>query len=187
MMSRDHARAFHLLRCQYGFDAAIHPRPCIAEPERRQQMQRGRFRSTVGDADSYAQVIRARLGVFNKHIEVAVFVEDARVEQLILQRLAASLAVRLDEIQIRIRRLRILIEILHIRMRRRAVQIEVVLLDVFAMIAFAVRQTKKALLKDRILPVPERQRETENLVIVGNARQTVLTPAIRPRPVPDRE
>ena len=50
--------------------------------------------------------------------------------------------------------LRILVQKLHIRVRRRGVEIEVVLLYIFAMIAFAARQAEKPLFQDRILAIP---------------------------------
>jgi hypothetical protein len=40
----------------------------------------------------------ARLGVLDEHVEVPVVVEDAGVEELVLQLLAAARAVRLDEV-----------------------------------------------------------------------------------------
>ena len=52
--------------------------------------------------------------------------------------------------------MRILVEVLHVRMGGRAVEVEVILLDVLAVIAFPVGETEQALLKNRIPPVPER-------------------------------
>ena len=63
-------------------------------------------------------------------------------------------------------------------MRRRAVEVEVVLLDVFAVVALAVGQPEQPLLQDRILAVPKRQREAEQLVVVGDSGQPVLAPAV---------
>ena len=63
-------------------------------------------------------------------------------------------------------------------MRRRRVQVVVALLDVFAVVAFAVGQAKQPLLQDRVLPVPQRQGKTEDLLIVADAEQAVLTPAV---------
>src|SRR6185369_14339081 len=73
-----------------------------------------------------------------------------------------------------------LVEILHVRVSRRAVEVEVVLLDVLAVVAFAVREPEEPLLQDRVLAVPQRQSEAEPLLVVGKTRQTVLAPAIRP-------
>src|SRR5262249_37642731 len=52
------------------------------------------------------------------------------------------------------------------------------LLDVLAVIAFAVGQPEQAFLQDGVLAVPEGQREAEPLLVVGNAGQAVFAPAI---------
>jgi len=59
---------------------------------------------------------------------------------------------------------RYLVEVLHIGMGRRAVQVEVVLLDVLAVIPLGVGQPEQPLLEDRVLPVPEGDGETELLL-----------------------
>ena len=87
----------------------------------------------------------------------------------------------LDEVGVRERRLRVLVEVLHVRVRRRAVEVEVVLLDVLAVVALAVGQAEQPLLEDRVLAVPQRQREAEPLLVVGDAGQAVLAPAVGAR------
>src|SRR5262245_32538277 len=64
---------------------------------------------------------------------------------------------------------------------RRAVEVEVVLLDVLAMVAFAVGEAEEPLLEDLVLPVPQREGEAQVLLVIGNAGDAVLAPAIRPR------
>jgi hypothetical protein len=59
-----------------------------------------------------------------------------------------------------------------------AIKIKVVLLDVFAVIAFAVCQAEHALFQDRILAVPQGHGKAKSLPVIGNARQTVFAPAI---------
>ena len=49
------------------------------------------------------------------------------------------------------------------------------------MIALAVGQAEQPLLEDRILAVPQRQREAEPLPIVGDAGNAVLAPAVGAR------
>jgi hypothetical protein len=66
--------------------------------------------------------------------------------------------------------------------RRSAIEIEVVLLDVFAVIAFVVGEPEEALLQDGVLAVPERERKAEDLAVVRDARKSVLPPPIRARP-----
>src|SRR5215467_8163463 len=66
-------------------------------------------------------------------------------------------------------------------MGRRAVEVEVVLLGVLAVIALAVGQTEDPLLDDRVRAVPEREREAENLPVVRDAGEAVLAPAVGAR------
>src|SRR5262245_42443604 len=67
-------------------------------------------------------------------------------------------------------------------MRGSAVQIEVVLLHVFTVVALAVRQSEQAFLDDWVLAIPERECETEPLAVVGNAGQSVFAPVVGARP-----
>src|SRR5262245_66322426 len=77
--------------------------------------------------------------------------------------------------------MRVLVEVLQIGMGRRRIEIEVVLLDVLAVVALAVRQAEEPFLEDRILAVPQRQGEAEQLPIVADPRESVLAPAIGAR------
>src|SRR5215467_6006551 len=67
-------------------------------------------------------------------------------------------------------------------MRGRAVEVEVVLLDVLAVVALGVREPEHALLEHRVAPVPEGEREAQLLLVVADAGDPVLTPAIGARP-----
>ena len=136
------------------------PRPGVAKPQRRQDVNRCRLGSAVAHADPDQNVIGRRFGVLDEHVEVSVVVENARVEQLVLGFVLAAAAVGRDEVAVRIRGLRILVQVLHVRVRRRRVEVEVVLLDVLAVIALAVGQPEGAFLEDRVLSVPQRERET---------------------------
>jgi len=64
---------------------------------------------------------------------------------------------------------------------RRAVEVEVVLLDVLAVVALAVGEPEEALLEDGILPVPQRQRKAQVLFVIGKAGDAVLAPAVGAR------
>src|SRR5262249_8384948 len=153
-----------------------------AEPQRRQQVQVRGIGPTVPRADPDEDLLGAGLRIFDEHVEVAVVVEDARVEQLVLMLQPRARSVRVDEIGIRKRRLRILVEVLHVRMRRRAIEVEVALLDVFAVIPFVVGEAEQALLQNRIAAVPQRQGEAEELPVVGDAGESVFTPPVRTGP-----
>ena len=63
-------------------------------------------------------------------------------------------------------------------MRRRAVEIEVILLDVLAVVAFVAGQAEEALLQDRIAPVPQSERKADLLMAIADAGDAVLIPAI---------
>ena len=162
-------------------DDRIPPRPRVAEPQRRQQMQRGRLRPAVVRGHAHDDVVVGDLRVFDLDVEVAPLVEDPGVQQLVLRVVLRPAAVRPDQIVIGVRALGVLVEALHVRVRRRRVEVEPVLLDVLAVVALAVGQPEHPLLEDRILPVPQGEREAEPLLIVADAGDAVLTPSIRAR------
>src|SRR6185295_877040 len=66
-------------------------------------------------------------------------------------------------------------------MRRGRVEVVVELLHVLAVVSLLAREAEEALLQDRVLPVPQRHRETELLLPVGDPRDAVLVPAVRAR------
>jgi hypothetical protein len=66
-------------------------------------------------------------------------------------------------------------------MRRRRVQVPPVLLDVLAVVALVTGEAERPFLQDRVAAVPERERQTQELVVVANAAEPVLTPSIRAR------
>ena len=129
-----------------------------------------------GDADE--DVVRARLGVLHEHVKIPVIVEDAGIEQLVLELFPRALPVRFDQIPVRILPLRILVEILHIRVGGRAVEVKVVLLDVLAMVRLTVGEAEQALFQDRIPLVPQRQREAQPLLVIAEAPEPVLAPPV---------
>ena len=61
------------------------------------------------------------------------------------------------------------------------IEVEVVFLDVFAVIALAVGQAEQPLLEDRVLAVPQREGKAQALLVVGDAGEAVLAPAIGAR------
>src|SRR5215471_11367184 len=66
-------------------------------------------------------------------------------------------------------------------MSRRTVQVIVIFFDVLPVIGLAVSQAEHALLEDRVLAVPQRQRKTQPLVIVADAGDAILAPMIGAR------
>ena len=63
-------------------------------------MQCRRFRSTVAYRYPDQDVFGRRLGVLDEHVEVAILVEDSRVEEFILEVVAASCLILANEVVI---------------------------------------------------------------------------------------
>jgi hypothetical protein len=108
------------------------PGPCVAEPQRGQQVQLGRLGPAIGDGHPHQDVLGGGLRVFHGHVEVPVLGKDAGVEQLVLGRPAVAPPVLLHERRVGEGRLRVLVERAHVGVGRRRVDIEVVFLHVLA-------------------------------------------------------
>jgi len=144
-------------------------------------MQSRRRRTTVDDGGANQNVVDIVFRVFDEDVEVAVLVEDSGVDQLVFGVRALPLAVSLHQVLIRERGLRILVQRLHVGVRRRGVQVIVVFLDILAMIALWPRDSEETLLENRIYPVPKSEREAQALVVVADAGDAILGPAISAR------
>src|SRR5687768_3082351 len=98
MVRRDDAVSRALDRLQPWLQAAVRPGPGVAEPEGWQQVEDGCIRPAIADADTDQYVFRGCLGIFDHNIEVAVAVENAAVEELILVLQPGAAAVRLHQV-----------------------------------------------------------------------------------------
>ena len=166
---------------QLGDPVVEAPRPRVAQPDRRQDVQRGGLGPVVGRRDADADVVRTRLGVGHHDVEELVPVEDAGVAELELPFVTGALAVLTAQLLIGELRLRVAVEPLHPRVRRRAVDGPPVLLGVLAVVALLVGEAEEALLEDGVLAVPEGDRDVEEAEAVADAAEPVLTPAVGPR------
>src|SRR5262249_38314878 len=128
--------------------------PTIAKPNRRQHMKFGSFRSPIVNGDLDQNILRRLLCIFDEDIEVPILIKNAGVDQFIFKLLAISSGVGLNQFVVRIGGLWVLVQVLHVGVGRGAVQVEVVLLDVLAVVSFAVGQSEQTLLENRILAVP---------------------------------
>ena len=142
---------------------------------------RGRFGPAIADADLDQDILRSVLGVLDEHVEVAIVVEDAGIQQFIFRILTAALPIGPDQVVVWKCRLRILVQVFHVRVGRRIVQVEVILLDIFAVVALAIGEAEQALFQNGIFAVPERKGKTEQLLVVAESGQTVLAPVISSR------
>ena len=73
-----------------GLGDVVAPRPRVAEPQRREQVQRRRVRAAVVRGDQHQDVVVGALGVLDDDVEVAVLVEDPGVQELVLHVLLAA-------------------------------------------------------------------------------------------------
>ena len=129
-------------------------RPDIAKPNLWQQMQLRRLRRPVRHRDTDQNVVRGRLRILHRHIEVAIVVKQPRILDLILILVARAPAVFLQQIVVGEGRLRILVERLLVAVRRGRAQVVVALLHVLRMVALRVRQAKEPFLQEGILAIP---------------------------------
>ena len=159
------------------------PRPRVAIPERRQQVERRpprgrdcvavmRIEDVVGRGTSRTRPTTSK---YRSSSKTPVSISSNSGARRPRRRFSA------DERVVGKRRLRVLVEVLHVRVGRRGVEVEVVLLHVLAVIALDAGQPEEALLQDRIAAVPERQREAEPCVVVADAGDPVLAPAVGAR------
>jgi hypothetical protein len=155
------------------------PRPRCSGTRGWQEVQRRRVRAAVRDREPDEEVVGRRLRVLGEHVEVAVLREDPGIDELELGIPPAAALVLLNEPRVGKRRLRVLVEGLHVRVGRRRVEVEVVVLDVLAVVALRASEAEEPLLQDRVLLVPEGQREAEALMVVRDPKEPVLAPAVR--------
>src|SRR5690349_1953821 len=159
---------------------SVTPAPGVPEPYCRQQMQGSGIGPTIDDRGSHQHVVHILFRILDEDVEIAALVEDAGIDQLILLLPAATGAVHFYELLIRILRMRVLIQEFHVRVRRRGIEVIVILLDVLAVIAFRPAQAEQAFLQNPIASIPEREREAQALVVIADAAEPVLGPAISP-------
>src|SRR5262249_35018619 len=136
--------------------AALTPGPDVAVPDGRKDMERCALRTPVEDLDGNPDVVGTRLRIFDKHVEIAILGEDARVDQLEFRSETPAPPVFFHQVRVGKLGLRILVEALHVAVCGSGVEVEVALLDVFAMVALGSGKAEQALLEDRIPPIPQR-------------------------------
>src|SRR5207302_3440105 len=65
---------------------------------------------------------------------------------------------------------------------RRGIDVPPLLLDVLAVVALRAGEAEQPFLEDRVGAVPECKREAPGLMVVADAGEAVLAPAVGPRP-----
>ncbi len=133
------------------------PGPGVAEPQRRQDMQRCLVRPGILDGDPHEQVVRPCLGVVDGDHPVPAVVEDPGVDQFVLSLGPRPPPVFGDELVVWVCPLRVVIPPGVPGMGRRAVEVPPVFLDVLAVVPLGTGQPEHAFLEDGVSTVPQRQ------------------------------
>src|SRR5579862_3467024 len=139
------------------------------------------LRASVVNRNADENVVWVGLGVFHEHVEISIGVKDSSVKQFVFELFAGAPFIGFHQVAIRELRLWILVEKLHVGVRRSAIEVEVIFLDVLAMIAFAVGETEQPFFQDWVTAVPQSECEAELLLVIGDPGQTIFTPAVSPR------
>jgi hypothetical protein len=98
---------------------------------------------------------------------VPVAVECAGVQQFVLGLVAVPVGVGIDQVLIGERLLRVVVPPPVPRVAGQGVQVPPVLFDVLAVVALRAGEPERALLQDRVAPVPQRQAQAQPLVDVA--------------------
>ena len=160
----------------------VRPRPGVAEPGLRDDVDRRRLGAGIDDADPHQDVLGRGLRVLHVHVEPAVLVEDAGVDELVLRLVDAAAGVGLQQVLVREGGLRVPVEHPEVRAGRRGVLVPVRLLHVLAVVPLRIGEAEEPFLEDRVVPVPQGHREAESSLPIAEARESVLAPSIRPAP-----
>jgi hypothetical protein len=113
-------------------------------------------------------------------VEIAVPIENARVQYFVFGLLPGPLAVFLPELFVREGLLRVLVQVFHVEMGGHIVEVVIEFLDILPVVALIIAQPKESFLEDMVLTVPEGDAETEVLVEIRDAGDAIFTPAVGP-------
>jgi hypothetical protein len=138
-----------------------------------------RIGTTVVDRDADDEVLERRLGVLRGHVEVPIVVEDTGVQQFELLSPSLPRTVLCDQLLVGIGALWMFVEPLHVGVGRCRVEIEVVLLDVFAVVSLGRREAEGALFEVWVPLMSECECQDQDLIAVAEPGEIVLTPSIR--------
>ena len=169
-------------RLQHRLGRAGVPRPGVAEPRGRQDVQGFGVRAGVLHRHVHQHVAGAVLGVADLDDPVPVTVERAGVEQLVLGLEPVAGGVRGDQVVIGEGPLGVVIAPPVPGVAGHRVEVPPVFLDVLAVVALRPGQPEEPLLEDGVAPIPQSEPQAQPLLDVAEAGQAVLTPPVRPGP-----
>ncbi len=154
------------------------PAPDVAEPERRQHMDRRGNRAVIGHGDAPQHVFRRAFRDFLGDIEVSAFVKNAHVREFQLRTFPSEPLIFHPDRGVGKRRMWIFVEDAGVGMGRRGIEIVITFLHVLAVIALVSAEPEKPFFENRVISVPKRGGETKVAVAVRPAIQAVLAPAV---------
>src|SRR5215217_8243448 len=154
--------------------------PGVTEPQRGQHGECGRFGGMVLDRDLGKDLGSRGFRVRDLDCPIPSMIKNAGVDQLKLRFIPGTSAVLIDQPLIRKRLLRIVISPAQPSMARQPIEIPPILLHILAMISLRTGKAEHALLQDRINAIPQRQRETQIMMNIGQTGHTVFIPAVGP-------
>jgi hypothetical protein len=92
--------------------------------------------------------------VLRDDVEISVFCEHPRIDELVLRKFQATAAAFLDELIVGECSLRVFVKRLEVRMGRRRVEVIITLFAIFTVIAFRASESEETFLQYGILSVP---------------------------------
>ena len=134
----------------------------------------------VGDLDRHQDVVGGGLGVVDLDHPVAVLVEGAGVEQLVLKVVFAAPAVLLAQVVVGESALGVVVAPAVPGVAREGVEVPPIVLHVLAVVGLGPGQAVGTLFEDRVPAVPQRQAQAQPLLDVRETGQAVLAPAVGP-------
>ncbi len=150
------------------------PRPGVATPQGGQHVEgRPRWAGVAYDYP-HQDVVRLILCVVDLHDPVAVVIEDTRVDQFVLGLGARAAGILRDQLLVREATLGVVVAPAQPGGAGQGVQVPPALLDILAVVALAVGQPEHPLLEDRVLAIPQGERQAHPGQHVGDAGHAVL-------------
>ena len=156
----------------------VTPVPDIAQPERRNQAELRLIGPAVDHANADEQVFRAGFGVINENVEVTVVIKDSGLHQLVFGLIAAAATVLFHQVLVGEFLLRVLVQTPHEAVGWGVEQVKEIVLEVFAVVALTIGQAKGPLFQDRVTAIPKGQAKTKQPLLITDAKQAILAPAI---------
>src|SRR5258708_16509158 len=132
------------------------PGPSVSKPKLRQDVQSGGFRPAIHRGDSNENVFDVGFGILDENVKIPAFGKNTCVEQFKLRLTTAATLVLLQQGFVRKFRLRIFVEHAHVAVRGCRVEVKIIFLNVFAVIALISRKAKKPFFQNGLSSIPPR-------------------------------